>query len=232
MKFEKYATKEEIARYINSKYGPKLGCVSMCMCTNCGAIYYDSICCCAAYSCGFLCEKCGFDSGLKINYVTPYKQNTCVITSMFANPLHEGHLSLLKEAKKLGDKLIVIVNNDKQVDIKGSKKFWNECFRKELLSELKCVDDVVLSIDNDGTVSQTLQRIVFNHDVITLDENGGPVHSLDNIKFIFAKGGDRKDSSCMPESELAVCEKYGIEIVYGVGGFDKKNSSSEILKGI
>ena len=61
---------------------------------------------------------------------------TTVVVSGYFNPLHKGHIDLFKEAKKLGDKLIVIINNDKQVEIKGSKKFMDEKERKYIVESI------------------------------------------------------------------------------------------------
>lgn len=154
--------------------------------------------------------------GLGINV----KQKTIVITSGFYNPLHSGHLASLKAAKELGDRLVVIVNNDDQVKLKGSVPFMNERERLEIVRAIKYVDLAVLAVE---------------HEVKTIDLSLGLIaaayYSPQN-RLIFAKGGDRSDSSKMPERELEVCKEYDIEVVYGVGGFDKKNSSSEILKNV
>mgnify|MGYP001580052943 CR=1 FL=1 len=82
-----------------------------------------------------------------------------VITSLYANPCHIGHLRLINDAKKLGDYLIVIVNSDLQVKIKGSFPFMNEKDRMEIIDNLKPVNKTLLSIDEDGTVSKTLSII-------------------------------------------------------------------------
>lgn len=129
-----------------------------------------------------------------------------VCTSGYFNPLHKGHLALLREARKLGDKLVVIVNNDEQVKLKGSKPFMDARERAEIVDALKDVDEVYISVDNDRTVRRTLGML--NADV-------------------FAKGGDST-----PENtpERALCEERGIEIVYNVGG-EKVQSSSTLLCG-
>lgn len=126
-----------------------------------------------------------------------------VVTSGYFNPIHIGHIKLLKEAKKLGDKLIVIVNNDEQVKLKGSTPFMNELERAEIVANIKCVDGVVVSIDNDRTVSKTLKLLKPD---------------------IFAKGGDSTPDNT-PERDL------GINIIYGVGG-NKIQSSSWLKKNI
>jgi cytidyltransferase-like protein len=127
-----------------------------------------------------------------------------VCVSGYFNPLHIGHLRYFEEAKKLGDKLVVIVNNDKQCELKGSI-FMNEVERVEIVKALKMVDEVVLSVDEDETVCRTLALIKPD---------------------VFAKGGDRKPEN-VPEKEI--CEKLGIELVFGVGG-DKVQSSSWLLE--
>jgi len=136
-----------------------------------------------------------------------------VITSGYFNPLHIGHIHLLKAAKQLGDKLIVIVNNDGQVKVKGSFPFMPEGERLEIIKAIKYVDEVVLSIDRDGTVIESLKMIAKNYP---------------NDYLIFAKGGDRHKGN-IPEVE--VCREFNIEIVEGVGG-GKIQSSSWLLNNL
>ena len=135
-----------------------------------------------------------------------------VITSGFFNPVHIGHINLIKESKKLGDYLIVIVNNDKQVKIKGSVEFMPEQERMAIIEAMEFVDEVFLSIDGDGFVAKSLEEI-------------GKRHS--GKKLIFAKGGDRNIDN-IPSSERDICVEFGIEVVSGVGG-DKVQSSSWLL---
>ncbi len=123
-----------------------------------------------------------------------------VCTSGYMNPLHIGHIKLMEEAKKLGDYLVVIVNNDLQVKLKGSKPFMNEKERCDIIRALRCVDEVVLSIDTDRTIIKTLTLIK---------------------PEIFAKGGDSTPEN-VPEKDIC-------KIVYGVGG-GKIQSSSWLLK--
>lgn len=122
-----------------------------------------------------------------------------------------GHLSHIQEAKKLGGKLVVILNRDDQLIAKGNKK--NGTFypsisdRAAIIRELKSVDEVVICIDQDGTVAETLKMV---------------------RPQIFAKGGDRTPGN-MPEKELQACKDIGCEIVYNVGD-QKKTSSSELVR--
>jgi len=130
-----------------------------------------------------------------------------VAVSGYWNPIHVGHIRLFEEAKRLGDKLVVIVNNDEQVKLKGSFPFMNENDRLEIVSSLKIVDEAVLVVDKDESVCKTLE-------ILKPD--------------IFANGGDRKAGN-IPEYEL--CKKLGIKMVFNVGG-EKIRSSSELIENV
>ena len=133
-----------------------------------------------------------------------------VITSGFFNPLHIGHINLIREAKKLGDFLVVIVNNDEQVKIKGSVPFMSEKERIEIIKALRYADDVVLSVDKDGSVIESLKNVA----------------KLYPGELYFAKGGDRHSGN-IPEDK--VCAELNIKIIDNVGG-GKVQSSSWLLK--
>ncbi|MCX7778924.1 MAG: adenylyltransferase/cytidyltransferase family protein [Patescibacteria group bacterium] len=136
-----------------------------------------------------------------------------VIVSGFFNPLHGGHLSHLKEAKKLGDELWVIVDNDKQQLIKKGQIILDENERMMIVQELKCVDKVILAIDKDISVAETLKMLA--------EKNP-------DCEIILAKGGDRNFDN-LPEKEKEVCRKYKIKVIAGVGT-EKVNSSTRIVK--
>lgn len=138
-----------------------------------------------------------------------------VITSGFFNPLHIGHINLIREAKNLGDFLVVIVNNDKQVKIKESISFMPEQERIEIIKALRYADDVVLSVDNDITVAESLIMIAKNYP---------------GCELFFAKGGDRNIDN-IPEAERRVCQEHGIKVISNVGG-SKVQSSSLLLNKI
>ncbi len=125
-----------------------------------------------------------------------------VAVSGYFNPVHRGHVALFERARALGDRLIVIVNNDRQVRLKGSVPFMREDERAAIISSFRTVDDVVLSIDEDRTVCRTLERV---------------------RPHIFANGGDRASTQDIPEA--AVCERLGIEMVFNVGGGKVQSSS-------
>ena len=138
-----------------------------------------------------------------------------VVVSGYFNPLHVGHLDYLESAKKLGDFLIVIVNNDDQVKIKGSTPFMSLEDRIRIVKSLDCVSQAIPSVDEDSSVVQTLNIL---HTKYSLE--------WDFDEMIFANGGDRKADD-IPEYEL--CEKRGIKMAFNVGG-GKTQSSSILLK--
>ncbi len=128
-----------------------------------------------------------------------------VAVSGYFDPIHIGHLEYLKLAKKLGDKLVVIVNNNHQCVLKKGKPFMDESDRVKIIKSLKMVDEVYLSIDRDKTVCASL---------------------MDIKPDIFANGGDRSTGEV---PELSICKKYNIKIIDGLG---KKIRSSSDLTGL
>ncbi len=127
-----------------------------------------------------------------------------VAVSGYFNPLHVGHLEMMEKAKKLGDRLVVIVNNDHQVKLKGSVPFLNQADRLKIVSAIKWVDKVFLSIDRDSSVCKSLAKVKPD---------------------IFAQGGARKHRN-IPASETDICRKLNIRRIDGLG---KKIRSSSIL---
>ncbi len=134
-----------------------------------------------------------------------------IIVSGYFNPIHKGHIEYFNNAKKLADELFVIVNSDYQRSLKGSKKFQEEDERMFIVSNIKAVDKVILSIDKDRTVCKTLNHIFKNYET--------------EYVLVFANGGDQKNSTI---PERSICEKVGITLVDGLG--DKVQSSSWLLK--
>ena len=128
-----------------------------------------------------------------------------VAISGYFDPIHVGHLEYIELSKKLGDYLIVIVNNNHQCVLKKWKPFMDEKDRIKIVEAIEWVDEVFLSIDMDKTVCKSLEAIKPN---------------------IFTNGGDRTIEE-IPES--IVCKKYGIEILDGLG---KKIRSSSDLTGL
>ncbi len=134
-----------------------------------------------------------------------------IIVSGYFNPIHKGHLEYINSAKALADRLFVIVNNDYQRTLKGSKEFQDEEERMLIVGNIKAVDRAILSIDQDRTVCETLRKIA---------EEFGEEYDL-----AFANGGDQ-DNESIPEGP--VCEEVGIILIDGLG--DKIQSSRWLLK--
>ena len=129
------------------------------------------------------------------------------------DPLHSGHIKYFQSAKKLGDKLIVGVNSDAWLTRKKGKPFMPVWERVAIISELKCVDQVVFFddfYDIDGSTKKFIQE--------TLD-----LYPTDEI--VFANGGDRTKDN-IPEMEI---QNPRLSFAFGVGGENKQNSSSWIL---
>ena len=137
------------------------------------------------------------------------------IVSGYFNPLHVGHLDYLETAKKISDKLIVIVNNDHQVSLKGSTPFMTEEDRIRIVSALRCVDGVYLSTDKDASVLGTLKH------VLVQNQANGRNH------FMFCNGGERSNTNT-PEERLCSSNSYNLTSVYNVGG-NKAESSSVLI---
>lgn len=133
-----------------------------------------------------------------------------IIVSGYFNPIHKGHLEYFNNAKEHGDRLFVIVNNDLQRHLKGSKEFQKEDERLFIVQNIKAVDGAIIAIDTDRTVVATLRL---------LHERYG-----NDYQLAFANGGDQNNDS-IPET--GVCNNLGIELIDGLG--DKIQSSSWLL---
>jgi cytidyltransferase-like protein len=146
------------------------------------------------------------------------KKIKVVMVSGGFDPIHIGHIRLMREAKQLGDKLIVVINNDNWLRQKKGKEFMPEEERKEIIEALECVDKVIISGHPRNPKDMSICR------------------ELIKVKpHIFANGGDRDEKDAEdPKSSLyrekQIHKKYGIKMVYNVGNGGKIRSSSELLK--
>jgi D-beta-D-heptose 7-phosphate kinase/D-beta-D-heptose 1-phosphate adenosyltransferase len=127
------------------------------------------------------------------------------------DPIHSGHISYFKSAKLLGDMLIVGLNSDEWLERKKGRAFmpWSE--RLCIINNLTMVDEVYTFDDEDGSAKHFIQQV--------------RAHYPDS-QLIFANGGDRTATN-IPEMDI---NDNNIEFVFGVGGENKKNSSSWILE--
>jgi cytidyltransferase-like protein len=125
------------------------------------------------------------------------------------DPLHSGHLAYFKEARKLGDKLMVGINSDSWLERKKGKNFLPISERYEIVSSLKFVDNCILFNDEDDTAIEAIKNIKM---------------LFPYSQIIFANGGDRTGEN-IPEMVFD-----DVIFTFGVGGNSKKNSSSWILQ--
>ena len=133
-----------------------------------------------------------------------------IIVSGGFDPIHSGHIDYLKSARENGDRLIVALNSDEWLINKKNKYFMPFSERKIILENITYVDEVIDFEDDDkGSAINAIKKI----------KNLYP-----DDKIIFANGGDRNKSN-IPEMSLE-----GIEFIFSVGGDNKANSSSWILK--
>jgi cytidyltransferase-like protein len=134
---------------------------------------------------------------------------TIVVVSGGFDPVHSGHIKLIKQARLLGDVLIVGINSDEWLARKKGRAFMNWQERLCVLNNLSSVDEVYTFDDDDSTACHLLQQVKAHYPA---------------DRIIFANGGDRTQDN-IPEMAVA-----GIEFAFGVGGEDKANSSSWILQ--
>ncbi len=140
---------------------------------------------------------------------------TISIASGYFNPVHKGHLELFERAKKISDILIVIVNNDRQRELKGSKEFQEEQERLLIIRSFRAVDHAELSIDQDRSVKESLAMVHRKYQGIYGKES----------RFLFVDGGDQFSHTI---AEREICLSLGIELVDSMG--EKIQSSSILLK--
>ena len=140
-----------------------------------------------------------------------HERACCCYRFRGVDPIHIGHVRMIQEAKKLGDRLIVILNNDHWLRTKKGFVFMPEEERKEVIEAIAGVDEVVITDhepgDPDRSVCRALRRI---------------------RPHIFANGGDRKPDGD-PVPEAALCDELGIQMVYNVGTGGKVQSSSWLI---
>ena len=138
-------------------------------------------------------------------------EKTLVIVSGYFSPLHCGHLDYLEAGASLGDRLVVIVNNDLQQKKKKGKVILPQQDRLRIVRALSIVDEACVAIDDDSSVKKTIESIALKNQQFNL---------------IFANGGDRNQPSDIPEVD--VCREHKIQLIFGAGGSTKRDSSTRI----
>tara|TARA_X000000950_G_scaffold289502_1_gene414402 strand:- start:17277 stop:18068 length:792 start_codon:yes stop_codon:yes gene_type:complete len=140
--------------------------------------------------------------------MTQDKTQKIVLVSGGFDPVHIGHIRMFNEAKSLGTKLIVILNNDDFLFKKKGYFFMNQDERREVLKNISSIDEVYLSVDKDLTVIESIKELSKKY----------------KIDF-FCNGGDRKNIEDIPEYDI--CKRLGIDLIFDSGG-GKIQSSSEL----
>jgi len=142
------------------------------------------------------------------------KKYDIVIVSGFMAPPHVGHVRLFKGAKHFGNKVIVALNSDKDQIEKSGSVFRDFAWRREMVEAIRYVDEVIsFDGDSEGTALNAIMKVKMLYPEATI---------------AFANGGDRK-SGTTPEE--GYCNAYKIDMLWGVGGNDKADNSSDIRAG-
>jgi cytidyltransferase-like protein len=126
------------------------------------------------------------------------------------DPLHSGHIAYIRAARELGDVLVVGINSDEWLTRKKGKPFLSVEERLAVVGELRSVDVLIVFDDSDGSAIDAIKKVL---------------EMFPGEEVIFANGGDRTLDNI---PEMAV-ESERLTFEFGVGGSDKKNSSSWIL---
>ena len=130
------------------------------------------------------------------------------------DPIHPGHIMMMKDCLKFSNYLIVGVNSNKWLINKKGNYFMDIQHRIYVVSSLNVVNETMEFEDDDkGSANNLLIKIR---------------NKYSNDKIIFANGGDRSDSSKILEFETA--KQYNIDLKFGIGGSHKESSSSDLLK--
>ena len=129
------------------------------------------------------------------------------------DPVHVGHLRMFQDAKKLSDKVIVLLNNDEWLIEKKGKPFMSQEQRKEILEEFESISKVIIQKSNEKSSSIAIQEFAYKNE---------------RKNICYCNGGDRSNIENIREAEI--CKKLNIELIFGVGGEEKIESSSELTK--
>lgn len=135
------------------------------------------------------------------------------VVSGYFNPLHPGHLDLFEAARARTGYLVVIVNNDVQQVLKKGKVIQPEDDRVRIVRSLRVVDDAFLAVEDGPGMDGSFDLVRASYPDTELE---------------FCNGGDRNDLASLPAEEIEAARRNDIALLYGVGGFDKVDSSSRI----
>jgi glycerol-3-phosphate cytidylyltransferase/D-beta-D-heptose 7-phosphate kinase/D-beta-D-heptose 1-phosphate adenosyltransferase len=143
----------------------------------------------------------------------PDRPDRASVVSGYFNPLHPGHLDLFEAARERTGYLVVIVNNDVQQVLKKGRVIQPEEDRLRIVRSLRVVDDAILAVEDGPGMDGSFDVVRAAYPETDLE---------------FCNGGDRKDLDSLPAEEVEAARRNGITLLYGVGGFDKVDSSTRI----
>lgn len=136
------------------------------------------------------------------------------IVSGYFGPIHHGHLDLFEAARLRNGYLIVIVNSDAQQLAKKGRVIQSAENRARIVRSLRCVDDVVVSVDESKGIDRSFDVVRERYPFTELE---------------FCNGGDQTDVNLIPREEVDSARRNNITMLYGIGGRDKADASSRII---
>jgi len=140
------------------------------------------------------------------------KYDFAIVSGGF-DPVHVGHLRMFLDAKKIANKVILLLNNDEWLIKKKGKPFMNQNQRKEILEEFTSISEVLIQSSSEPSSSKAIEEFVSKNP---------------NKSICYCNGGDRSSIKNIRESEI--CNKLGVNLEFGIGGENKIESSSNLTK--
>lgn len=137
---------------------------------------------------------------------------TYYVVSGGFDPIHEGHIEMIKQSAAKSDGVIVLLNSDAWLCRKKGKNFMTAFTRRTIMENIKGVIDVIEFDDSDNSASDGIKKARAKYPLETL---------------VFANGGDRGKNNI---PEIPTCQEFNVQLAFSVGGDTKMNSSSWILK--
>tara|TARA_B100000941_G_scaffold256177_1_gene205334 strand:+ start:74 stop:859 length:786 start_codon:yes stop_codon:yes gene_type:complete len=130
------------------------------------------------------------------------------------DPVHIGHLAMIKDAAQIADKVVILLNSDEWLTRKKGKPFMNEKQRAQILEEFESISQVIIQKnDHDDSSNQAIRDF----------------YGTKSEKSIcYCNGGDRSKENKIREAKT--CKDLNIDLIFGVGGIHKIESSSNLIK--